>query len=454
MPAKTERRPRRASPPHDLSAERQADQLAMLNEVGRAVATQQDLASILEMAYQHVQRCVPTDAFYVALLHNPATEEVSFPLLYDEGRRWFEPPMQLDPQSWVAQVLHSGAPLCLNRKAEELGKYPVGRAVGDIFKEPVSIMVVPLRCGERLIGAVSAQSYNLNAYTDDHLELLIGLSYPIAIAIEHARLNDALQAELAERKHAEAEVRQLNAELEQRVAERTAALEAANRDLESFSYSISHDLRAPLRGIHGYAHFLAEDFGDQLPAPAQDYLQKVLASATQMSALIDALLAFSRLGRQALRRSPTPLGELARQALVELLAATPDPAAAEARLQVQIADLPTCSVDPALFHQVFVNLLSNALKFTRQRQVARIEVGCQQQGDEMVYFVRDNGAGFDMAFAGKLFGVFERLHRPEEFEGVGVGLANVKRIIERHGGRIWAEGEVDEGATFYFAIGA
>ncbi len=224
-------------------------------------------------------------------------------------------------------------------------------------------------------------------------------------------------------------------------------LEAANKELEAFSYSVSHDLRAPLRAIDGFSRILLEDFAAQLPAESRRYLDLVRANTQQMGHLVDDLLAFSRLSRQPLNKQRVAPADLVRQALADLRAEQEG-----RRVEIVVGDLPDCEGDPALLKQVFVNLLANALKYTRKREVARIEVGCENREGERVCFVRDNGVGFDMQYVGKLFRVFQRLHRAEEYEGTGVGLAIVQRIIQRHGGRAWAEAEVNQGATFYFTI--
>lgn len=246
------------------------------------------------------------------------------------------------------------------------------------------------------------------------------------------------------------ELKQLNSELEERVANRTLLLETINKDLESFSYSISHDLRAPLRSISGYSLILQNDFSESMDETARNYLERISEGARQMNTLIDEILAFSRTGRQALKPeyiSARSLEEMIRDIVAGLGMLEP-----ERQVEFRIKELRGCCADPILLKQVFVNLLSNAYKFTRNRPTAKIEVGCINHNGACQYYIRDNGIGFDMAYADKLFSVFQRLVRESDYEGTGVGLAIVHRIITRHNGRIWAEAVHDQGATFYFTI--
>lgn len=237
------------------------------------------------------------------------------------------------------------------------------------------------------------------------------------------------------------------AEKETQLREHTKQLEMANQELEAFSYSVSHDLRAPLRAIDGFARILSEDHAAQLSPEAQRYLTLVRANTHHMGHLIDDLLTFSRLGRQPLHKQTVTPAMLIRQSLENLRAEQEG-----RKIEIVIGELPNCQADPALLTQVWLNLLSNAIKFTRKREKAVIEIGGEEKANQRIYFVKDNGVGFDMQYANKLFGVFQRLHRTEEFEGTGVGLAIVQRVVLRHGGRVWAEGEVGKGAVFYFSL--
>lgn len=250
-----------------------------------------------------------------------------------------------------------------------------------------------------------------------------------------------------ERKAATDSLRDLNASLEQHVRQRTAELEAANQELEAFSYSVSHDLRAPLRTVDGFSQALIEDYGSQLDATAKNYLERVRASAQYMGTLIDGMLRLSRLSRAALQPEEVDLSEMAREIVAQLHETDP---ARNAR--VDIADGLRCHGDRGLLWVVLENLLNNAWKYTRRRADTHIEFGSTKLNGETVYFVRDNGAGFDMKYDDKLFGAFQRLHRADEFEGTGIGLATVQRIIHRHLGRVWAEAELNKGATFFFTI--
>jgi light-regulated signal transduction histidine kinase (bacteriophytochrome) len=284
-------------------------------------------------------------------------------------------------------------------------------------------IVVPIHYHGRMWGTLTAiNRLEDRSFSQRDLELLVGMAGQAAIAIE----SEHLVAEMSQR---------------------TRALEDSNKELEAFSYSVSHDLRAPLRTIDGFSRIVLEEFAPELPATAQRYLRLVREGAQRMDRLINDLLDFSHISRHTLTKQAVDMTDIVTEALREL-----DQERVGRQLKLEMSPLPPCQADPKLLKQVFVNLLSNAFKYTRSCELAQVEIGYQDQMGEQIYFIKDNGVGFDMRYASKLFGVFQRLHPAEAYEGTGVGLALIQRIIHRHGGRIWAEAAPNKGATFYFTL--
>ncbi|MGK4004502.1 AAA family ATPase [Sorangium sp. So ce1036] len=321
-------------------------------------------------------------------------------------------------------------------------------------KRPKSVLCIPLLRQGALVGLLYLENnLTTGAFTPERALTLDLLASQAASSLENARLYAELSRENAERRRAQEALRELNAELELRIQQRTAQLQVANKELEAFSHSVSHDLRAPLRVIDGFSLALLEDHGDALDEDARELLMQVRWGSERMSDLIDDMLKLSRVTRAEMQREPVDMSALASEVLAALQKSQPDRA-----VECAVAGAVTASGDSHLLKIALENLLGNAWKFTSKRADARIEFGQIEGGPEerrdvgATYFVRDNGAGFDMKYAAKLFGTFQRLHTEEEFTGTGIGLATVHRIVARHGGRIWAESAVDQGATFYFTL--
>jgi light-regulated signal transduction histidine kinase (bacteriophytochrome) len=299
------------------------------------------------------------------------------------------------------------------------------------------------RQGYRMVD-LESQEYTLTGEKIYLLNNAVGILRDGLHSMTWGTLSDISAIKLAQE-----ELQQLNAELESRVEQRTAELKAANRELEAFSYSVSHDLRAPLRAVTAYAHLLDSDFGAQLEPEARILLDNIQSAGVKMGELIDELLDFSRAGSRQLTIEAVEMEILVQSVIASLSQET-----AHRQIDWVLGALPVANADPALIQQVYANLIGNAVKYTSKLDVAHIEIGSAAQNDETIYFVRDNGAGFNMRYADQLFRAFQRLHSDEEFEGTGLGLAIVQRIVARHGGRVWAEAEVGRGATFYFTLQA
>lgn len=350
----------------------------------------------------------------------------------------------LDQMMEGCQIIdHEWRYLYINNIAAKHARFPIdemlGRKIMDCY--PCIENTEMFKAMERCMGGGSEHFDNVFEYPDGSqatYQLTIQ-SVPEGIFI--------LSLDITERKQEEQEIQRFAEELEKRVIERTVQLEAANRELEAFSYSVSHDLRSPLRTVDGFSLAMLEDFSDLLPAEGQRYLNIIREGAQKMAALIDDLLKFSRLGRAAMHSETVDTVTMLRSVLADFR-----PEDAEVSAQVTIGPLPACHGDPALLRQVWINLISNALKYSRARATPEIEIGCYKADGRDAFFIKDNGTGFDMRYADKLFGVFQRLHRAEDYEGTGVGLALVQRIVHRHGGKIWVEAEPDKGCKFSFTL--
>lgn len=400
-----------------------ANRLEILRAIDQAILSAQSPQEIAQAAMRRVRDVLPVVRSSVALFDWEGGEgEV---LAYHrEGETPLEAGVRVPLDDLrITDALRAGRP----EVVEDLGALNGTNVTDQLYREGVRAYIsLPMIIEDELIGMVNIGAGHTRAFDANDQKIAREVADQLAIAIRQARLLE--------------QVKQQTERLEQRVQERTA-------ELESFTYSVSHDLRTPLRAIDGFTRMLIEDYADELDGEGQRLLNVVYESAQRMGQLIDDLLALSRLGRREMRRCPIDMEQLAQEVIDELLRTTPG-----REVDIELHPLPPAEGDRAMVRQIFVNLLSNALKFTQPQRNALIEVDTYDENGTSVYFVRDNGAGFDMDYADKLFGVFERLHEDEEFEGTGVGLAVVERVVRRHGGRVWAEGAVDEGATFYFTL--
>ncbi|HYF38178.1 MAG TPA: PAS domain S-box protein [Gemmatimonadales bacterium] len=409
---------------------RSADRLALLHDMDQAIVSARSLQEIGRAALGRMRRMIPCQRCAVVLFD--AQQHQAQVIAGFAGGEY------LQPATVPLSDLAGNAPFPSDsvRHIEDLGAVEdPSPAQRQLAAEGVrAFLSVPLLAEGQAIGEITLGASRPSVFTAEHRDIALEVATPLAIAIQHARLRDELAKQAGE--------------LERRVAERGAALRAATAELETVLYSISHDLRSPLRQLLGFSRLLLDESGPALDATARHHAQRIHAAADQMTTLVDDLVNLSRIGRQDLLRRDVPLTPLVED-LVGQLRTTVN----GRDIEWQVEELPTVQADPVLLRTALANLLSNAVKFTRPRERAVIRVRPLESEGQAGVAVEDNGVGFKMAYAGKLFGVFQRLHRPDEFEGNGAGLAVVQRIVHRHGGRVWAEAEPDKGATFYLTLG-
>jgi PAS domain S-box-containing protein len=417
----------------EAALQRYTERLKHLREIDQSILSSRSLAEIAQAAVVHISHLIPSTRVALVLI-DMAAQTVTLFALQVSGEIRVPPGLQA-PIQIIGEALE---PL----KQGQVYQVPDVAALPELqpalraaqVEHVRAYFYMPIMADTELIAMLNVGSDQPGAFPAEHIDIAREVANQLSIALQQVRLHEQIQRHTRE--------------LEQRVIARTAELEAANKELEAFSYSVSHDLRAPLRAIDGFSRILLEDYIADLPDEAQRYLQLVGESTQQMGRLIDDLLAFARLSRQPLNKRSIATADLARQCLEDLHAEQ-----AGRCVEISIGDLPACEGDPALLKQAWLNLIANALKYTRRRDLAVIEIGWRAEGGKTIYYVKDNGVGFDMRYIHKLFGVFQRMHRAEDYEGTGVGLAIVQRIVHRHSGRVWAEAEVDRGATFYFTLG-
>lgn len=411
-----------------------ARRLEVLRELDRAILEARSPEEIVVSALRQMVHILPYWGASVTLFDFAANEEI---IVAFEGH----------PE--LLATFPRGSRFSLDREGDLAAmKENLVSAVSDIDAIPNPSLIVqdlyklgmrayarvPLMAHGTLLGLLNLGSNETYSISEERIQVALTIAGPLALALEQAILRSKIE--------------QQSAELERRVVERTAELQASNQELDSFSYTVAHDLRAPIRAINSFSNILLREYASQIPPDALDCAQEIARNGNKMGRLIDDLLAYSRLGNRALSIARVSMTTLVKDVLEAV-----KPEMAERDVDIKMGELPECRGDPALLREVWLNLLGNAIKYTRNRERAEIEIDSIPDPQGTIYFVSDNGVGFDMRYSDKLFKVFERLHGGNEFEGTGVGLAIVDRIIQRHGGRVWAKAEVDKGATFYFTMG-
>jgi signal transduction histidine kinase len=409
---------------------RSADRLAMLHDMDQAIVSAQSLAEIGRAAVARIRRMVPCQRCSVVVF-DAQRREAHMIAGFSAGAQ-LQPSPVPSGEATAGEALRSGALVYIEDLSTVDDNPPAYR---QLLSEGIrTVLSVPLLVAGEAIGVITLGSSNPAAFTADDRDIALEIATPLAIAIQQARLREQLNRQAAE--------------LERRVAERSAAVRAVTAELETVLYSVSHDLRAPLRQLLGFSRLLLDEPGRELDASAMHYAQRIHEAADHMSTLVDDLVNLSRIGRQDLLRREVSLTPLVEDLVGQFRSETDGRS-----IEWKIDELPSVVGDPALIRLALTNLLANAVKFTRPRQQATIRIRAVESEGQVGVAVEDNGVGFKMSYAGKLFGMFQRLHRADEFEGNGAGLAVVQRIAHKHGGRVWAEAEPDRGATFFLTLG-
>lgn len=484
---------------YEIAIEKQNRQLKLLYETGQILSRSLDLRAIYHAFYIQVSQLMKCDVLYISSFDSMSQMITARYAVTDgvEGDVSKYPPIPLEPEGQGIQspVIRSGKARLINDYTAELKRintfYYINQDESLILENDVpedmphaqSMLVIPTILSSDVTGVIQIQSYEKNAYSEQDLQIAELFAAQIAVAIYNARLyeesineiheraiieeelrttqkelkrllaaselsRETLQKMIEEQRIADEQIRQLNRELETRVRERTAMLQAANQELEAFSYSVSHDLRAPLRALEGFSSALLDYSANQLDEQGRHFLIRIQEAAQRMSQLINDLLNLSRVTRSDFTRQPVDLSALAQSAVADLMALDP-----QRQVSVEITPGMQVEGDANLLRIALDNLLGNAFKFTSKRDQAVIEVGTTRHAGKRVFYIRDNGAGFDMEHTSKLFAPFQRLHTAQDFPGNGIGLSIVHRIITRHGGQIWTDSHPGQGATFYFTLG-
>jgi signal transduction histidine kinase/DNA-binding response OmpR family regulator len=438
-------------------------EITLLYKTSQKISESLNLDKVYLTFYKSVRQIIHFDNMFIAS-YDKVSQLIKAEFAIMEGKRVEVdafPPLPLEPEGQGIQspVIRSGKARLINdydkalKKTnsnyyiDEEGKVVEEEDIPEDYPVTQSAMIIPMKLNNQVIGVVQVQSSELNAFGNDDFRIMKSLVSQIAVASNNAFLYQKSLSEIEKRKKTEEEIVKLNENLEKRVVKRTLQLESSNKELEAFAFTVSHDLRAPLRAIDGYSSILEEEYANGLDADGLRMLRVIRQSVGKMDQLITDLLSLSLVGKSEIKFVPLNMVLLVNEIIKEIV-----PSSIHDQFEFVILDLPDAEGDRSLIRQAWINLISNAVKYTMPKEKKVIEIRGERQEGLSIYSVKDNGVGFDNTFSDKLFRVFQRLPNATDFEGTGIGLAIVKRIIDRHGGQVWAEGRVGEGATFSFSI--